>query len=164
MGETRTPTRGANARQPRSSRSGGVSAGEALTVVVPMPPNVTNRRRGSTHWRHAWREKTEYHTTLDAIAAFCSKVTGEGWCGFHIPPEPPAPLARVTLTAHYVLRGAMDDDNAAARAKHLLDWLVRRGYLASDRRTCVRWAAFPEQTVTRKETPRITLTITPVAD
>jgi hypothetical protein len=58
----------------------------------------------------------------------------------------------------------MDDDNAAIRAKPLLDWLVARGYLASDRRTCVRWAAFPTQRVTRKEPARIHLTLTPVTE
>jgi hypothetical protein len=63
-----------------------------------------------------------------------------------------------------VLHGAMDDDNAVARHKWLIDWLVARGFLASDRRTCVRWAAFPTQRVTRKEPARITLTATPTPE
>jgi hypothetical protein len=133
-----------------------------LTLVVPMPPNVTNRSRGSTHWRRAWREKHDYWDQLDVISFGHAPLRGPA--GFHIPAPPPAPFERVSLTAEYVLHGAMDDDNAAARAKHLIDWLVRNRYLASDRRTCVRWAAFPTQRVTRREPARITLTLTPVTE
>jgi hypothetical protein len=164
-------------KQPRATRSlpGGIrglshgpaaqaplSAAGSLIVVVPMPPHVGNTggRGKSRHWSVGNREKRAYHATLDAIAAFCAKVTGAGWCGFVIPPAPAAPLERATVTSHMVLGGAMDDDNAVVRHKALADWLVRRRYLASDRRTCLRWGALPAQTVTRKEPPRITLTLT----
>lgn len=138
-----------------------MTAPAPLVLIVPMPPNVTNRARGSTHWRRAWGSKNSYLAALDTLSAYRERgITTEG-VRFVVPPPPTVPFGRVTLTADYVLRGAMDDDNAAARAKHLLDWLVTRGYLASDRRTCVRWAAFPTQRVTRKEPARITLTLTP---
>jgi hypothetical protein len=96
-----------------------------------MPPHVGNTggRGKSRHWSVGNREKRAYHATLDAIAAFCAKVTGAGWCGFVIPPAPAAPLERATVTSHRVLGGALDD-------------------------------ALPAQTVTRKEPPRITLTLT----
>ena len=141
----------------------------AITFVVPMPPTLTNSGRGrSRHWRHAHAEKLDYWQRLDAIQAV-GKLAGGGWCGFIIPPPPATPLHRVTLSAAMVLRGGMDDENAAARAKPLLDWLVTRGYLATDRRerkkdgASCRWAAFPGQRVTRKldDPPRITLTLTP---
>jgi hypothetical protein len=131
-----------------------------LTLVVPMPPNVTNRSRGSTHWRRAWREKTNYCSMLDYIAAYPPNSDG-GLAGCELPPPPSVPFAHVLVTSDMVLGGAMDDDNAVARHKWLLDWLVAHGYLASDRRTCVRWAAFPTQRVTRKEPARIHLTLTP---
>lgn len=141
-----------------------------LVFVVPMPANVTNRSRGSTHWRRGHREKLDYWEMLDAHAAACR--LGRCIGSLSIPRAPAAPLLRVTLSSSMVLRGGMDDENAAARHKPLVDWLVTRGYLATDRRerkkdgASCRWAAFPEQRVTRKpeDFPRITLTITPVTE
>jgi hypothetical protein len=118
-----------------------------MTLTVPMPPNLANAR---LHWRAKDRERGAYFTRLDVL-----QLTGE------IPPPPAAPLPRATIRAHMTLGAAMDDDNAVARAKWPIDWLVTRGYLASDRRTCLRWEAFPEQTVTRKVPAAITLTLTP---
>ena len=123
---------------------------EALVFTVPMPPNVTNRASGRSHWRVRHNERTAYWELLDGMRV-CR----------HIPQPPPEPIPQAVLASHMVLGGAMDDDNALARHKHLVDWLVRRGYLASDRRTCVRWAGLPEQRVSRKVKPTITLTITP---
>ena len=80
---------------------------------------------------------------------------------FRIPPPPAEPLGRVVVTSHMVLGAAMDDDNAKARHKWLLDWLVNAGYLVSDRRRFLRWTGDPEQTVTRKQAPHIRLTLTP---
>jgi hypothetical protein len=134
-----------------------------LTLVVPMPPNFSNRRgRASTHWRVIHREKLEYWAQLDTLATL--HRFGADQTPYHIPRPPTAPFARATLSSEMVLHGHMDDTNAAGRHKWLEDWLVARGYLASDRRTCVRWAAFPTQRVTRKEPARITLTLTPVTE
>ena len=124
---------------------------EPITITVPMPPTNTNSGAGrSRHWRSMEREKKSYWTSLDERQE----------CGL-IPAPPVSPLQCVTVRSSMVLRGAMDDDNAAARHKWLLDWLVSRGYIASDRRVHCRWEAFPEQRVTRSEPARITLTITP---
>ena len=57
----------------------------------------------------------------------------------------------------------MDDGNALARHKWVEDWLVTRGYIVSDRKSCLTWLGFPEQHVTRKEPPSITVTLTRVA-
>jgi hypothetical protein len=61
------------------------------------------------------------------------------------------------------LGAAMDDDNAAARHKPLLDWLKTRGYIAADRRKCLRWESFPEQIIRRNGHYHIELTITPAS-
>jgi hypothetical protein len=133
----------------------------ALVFVVPMPPNVTNRTRGSTHWRRAWREKHEYWNVLNWLDLVGVAPRGSLFEGCVIPPAPPRPFAAVTISSAMTVRGEHDDDNAVARHKYLIDWLARNGYIASDRRTCVRWAAFPTQTVSRKQPARITLTLTP---
>jgi hypothetical protein len=59
------------------------------------------------------------------------------------------------------LGGAMDDDNAAGRHKWAIDWLRTRGYLASDRRSGLRWERFPDQVVQRDGRYRLVLTLTP---
>lgn len=151
---------------PQAGDTGPQSASGALVLTVPMPEITTNRRHGkSRHWRVLHAEKVAYWDQLDLVAHVSRVRPGplDHGHGLYVPPVPPAPLAAVWLSAEYVLGGAMDDDNAAARAKPLIDWLVKRGYLASDRRTCVRWASFPAQRVTRKEPARITLTLTPRA-
>jgi hypothetical protein len=144
----------------------------ALVFVVPMPPTLTNSGKGrSRHWRAMERELWGYLGTLDGIALVHDSrrqfgparapIGAPEFADCVVPPVPVEPLTAVWLTSDMVLGGAMDDDNAVARHKWLIDWLVARGYLASDRRTCVRWAAFPTQTVSRKQPARITLTLTP---
>jgi hypothetical protein len=135
--------------------------GGALVFVVPMPPRLMNRRGEGSHWRTLHREKLAYWTTLDALASFGARVTGAGWCGFVVPAPPAAPMAQATLGSAMVLGAAMDDDNAMARHKWLVDWLRTRGYIVDDRKRRLTWAGFPEQTVTRKAEPRITLTLSP---
>lgn len=140
----------------------------ALVLVVPMPANVTNRRSGGSHWRTIHAERTRYRESLDALAAICQHGAGDGCHGYVIPPTPPSPLRCVRISSSMLLRGGMDDDNAIARHKPIIDWLVSRGYLATDRRerkkdgASCRWAGLPEQRVSRTEPPRVTLTITPV--
>lgn len=124
-----------------------------LVFDVPMPPTLTNSGKGrSRHWRAVKRERDAYHATLDTLLVVK-----------RIPSPPPAPLAKATIRSAMKLGGAMDDDNAMARHKWLLDWLVTRGYVVSDRRTCLRWLDFPQQTVKRDGDYRIRLELTPVA-
>lgn len=133
-----------------------------LTFVVPMPPTLTNSGKGrSRHWRVLERERKDYWNHLDIVKVVSAHGdrTTRGRL-FTAPPPPPSPLSRAEIASSMVLGGAMDDDNAMARHKWLIDWLVANGYLASDRRTCVRWAGLPEQRVSKKEPARITLTLT----
>lgn len=123
-----------------------------LVFRFPMPPLTTNREHGrSRHWRVGHEEKLTYWAMLDMLVL--TKL---------LPAPPASPFPRVIVASHMTLGGAMDDDNAAARHKWVLDWLRTRGYIATDRRTGLRWAAFPEQSVTRKRAPQIELTVTPV--
>lgn len=120
-----------------------------LVITVPMPPPLTNASGRSRHWRTVHQAKVEYWDTLDLLEA-----------ARQLPARPARPLDRVTIASRMTLGGAMDDDNALARHKWLLDWLVRSKYLAGDRRTNIRWAGFPEQVVTRKAPASIELRIT----
>lgn len=130
-----------------------LNAGPPIVLTVPMPPTVTNSARGrSRHWRALEREKAAYWQQLDNLQLQ----------GMIVPP-PACAYDRVTVRSAMVLGGAMDDDNAAARHKWLLDWLRTRGYITTDRRSGCRWEAFPSQRVTRSEPAHITITLTPVA-
>lgn len=115
-----------------------------MVFCVPLPPNVANSRM---HWRTRQRERRAYEGWLDALL-----LTRQ------LPPVPRIPWARATVRVAMVVGAAMDEDNAVARCKWPLDWIVKAGYLADDRSSNLTWAAFPEQVVSRK-LPR-TLTIT----
>lgn len=123
----------------------------ALTLTVPMPPRLTNGSAMTGHWRGRHARKLAYKRELD-----------ERQQAGLLPPPPARPLTHAILASVMVLGAAMDDDNALARHKVVLDWLVSRGYLAGDSRKHVRWAGLPEQRVTRKAAPSITLTLTSI--
>ncbi|AHG92146.1 hypothetical protein J421_4678 (plasmid) [Gemmatirosa kalamazoonensis] len=137
----------------------GVTA--PLELVVPVPPIVANRAHGSSrHWSAIDRERRTYLEQLDTLAMI-GHAPPAPW---RVPDPPATPMRRALLTSAMVLGGAGDDDGAVSRHKWLIDWLVARCYLASDRRTCVRWGAFPTQRVTRKEPASIRLTLTPIGE
>jgi hypothetical protein len=102
------------------------------------------------------RARRAYQAELDAWLA-----------AGRVPAPPAAPIHRATVRSVMVLAGAMDDDNAIARHKALIDWLVRRGYVATDRRerkrdgASLRWATTPEQVISRSTNPQIIMTVTP---
>jgi len=113
-----------------------------------MPPNLAN---GRMHHMVKHREKKKYWRALD-----------ERQQSGLLPPPPVQPYHRVRIASHMVLRAYMDDDNALARHKWILDWLVTRGYLADDRKQNIEWDALPIQEASRKRIPEITLTLTPL--
>ena len=77
-----------------------------------------------------------------------------------IPSPPKLPFQKVQIRSVMQLGNHMDDDNAMARHKPLLDWLKTRGYIADDRRSVLRWEGFPEQIVKRNGRYSIILTLT----
>jgi hypothetical protein len=121
-----------------------------LVITVPAPPIASNRRHGSSrHWRALEREKRAYWEQL-RLLQLCRQL----------PPPPATPIAKATLRSMMYLGAAMDEDNAVIRHKWPLDWLVRAGYLACDRRKCLRWEGFPEQIIKRDDRYRLVLTFT----
>lgn len=122
-----------------------------ITLVLPMPDSLTNASGKSRHWRTVNRAKKAYWATLDTL-----QMLGT------VPPPPSSPIASATLRSVMHLGAAMDEDNAVARHKWAIDWLRTRGYIATDRRTGLRWEAFPEQIVKRDANYRIELTLTAI--
>lgn len=121
-----------------------------IILTAPMPDNI-NSNKGRTHWRARDRLRKEYFMRLDDLQG----------CGLIRPPD--RILRRVTIRSVMYLGNYMDDDNAVARHKPLLDWLKTRGYIVDDNRKYLRWEGFPEQIVRRNGEYRIELTITEAA-
>jgi hypothetical protein len=117
-----------------------------MTLTLPLPPNMAN---GRMHWRTKDRKRRAY---LEA----CDYTLG-------LPRAPRQPLTSVTLYALMVVWALHDDDNALARLKWAVDWLVTRGYIAGDSRKHIRWVGLPDQIVNRKEAASVTFTITEAA-
>jgi hypothetical protein len=133
-------------------RFGEADMSAPLTLTLPMPPTLTNSGKGrSRHWRALEREKEAYW--LLCLAEKQHK---------RIPPPPATPIHAATLRSTMYLGGHMDEDGAVSRHKWALDWLVTHKYLRTDRRTGLRWEAFPEQIVKRDGNYRLVLTITPL--
>jgi len=119
----------------------------ALVFHLPMPPNLANSRM---HWRTKHGQRQAYERFLTGLLR-----------AQQLPAVPALPLERAVVYAALRLGAHMDDDNAVARCKWPLDWLVKAGYLADDRRKVLQWGAFPSQHVTRKLGPMLTLTLVP---
>lgn len=103
------------------------------------------------HWVVKHRAKQAYAREVYAL-----QMAGK------LPLTPFPSWERVSLRATLVVGNAMDHDNAVSRCKWPIDLLVQLGYLADDRRKNVVWAAFPEQVVSRKLPPSLTLVLGPV--
>lgn len=116
-----------------------------MKITAPLPPNMAN---GRMHWRVKHKAKQEYEEQMTIL-----------WALQRIP-RPPKPLPRrVTITATLYVHNPMDDDNALARLKWLVDWLVNWEYLPGDSRKHIQWAGIPGQVVDRKN-PRVELELT----
>lgn len=121
-----------------------------IRMTVPLPPSLTNSGPGrSRHWRALEREKKAYWNSLD-MRRFARLI----------PPAPPEPMAHAEIRAVLFMWNFMDDDNAMARLKWVVDWLRKRGYFLADDRKHLRYAGMPEQKIDRRE-PRVELTLTP---
>jgi len=121
----------------------GSPADGALLFHLPLPPNLANAR---LHWRVKHAEQARYVRVLDTLLA-----------ARRLPAPPVEPWAHGEVEALLVLGNSMDDDNAMARLKWPVDWLVRRGYLEDDRRRHLTWKGLPHQLLTRKAPPSLHL-------
>ena len=118
-----------------------------MTLTLPLPPNMAN---GRMHWRVKDKKRKAYFALCDHMLA--ARVIEAA--------PPSAPIDGALIAAEMTLANAMDDDNALARLKWPVDWLVTRGYLAGDSRKHLTWTGLPEQRVSRKEPAVGTFVIT----
>jgi hypothetical protein len=125
-----------------------------IRIRFPLPDNVTNRRSGASSWQAKGRELRKFRKAL-----YLRQLVGA------LPPSPDRPLAKVLVSSTMKLGGAMDDDNAVARHKPLLDWLKQKdvGFIIDDRRKYLRWKSFPRQIVQRDGDYWIELTLEEVS-
>lgn len=119
---------------------------EQLVFRFPMPLNLGNSRM---HYMVKHKEKVKYWAMCDLLAK-----------GEILPPPPKKPWDKATISSTMVLGAAMDDGNAMNRHKWVEDWLVTRGYVVDDSKKHLKWAGFPEQRVSRKNEPSITIILT----
>lgn len=115
-----------------------------VKLVLPLPANVANRRM---HWRVKQRKKKAYWNELTnrLYARLIPKP----------PPEAP-PVCRISVKLY--VGNWMDQDNAMARLKWMLDWLAAYDYIADDNPKALKWDGMPEQEIDRSN-PRVELTL-----
>ena len=122
---------------------------EVLTFTFPMPVNLANSRM---HWRVKENHRQAFYAMCDLLLK-----------GKIFPKPPKTPWEKSTIASRMVLGGAMDDSNAMARHKWIEDWLRDRRYIVDDNKKHLKWAGFPEQRVSRKNSPEVEITLTRVA-
>ena len=123
-----------------------------LELQVPVPKaNLGNARFGA--WQVRERKKKAYWRELDLIRG--SHLVPRGWPG-GVTPE------LVELRLHARLWNTMDPDGLVSRAKWMLDWLHRRGYIVDDKPKHLRWKDMPTQVVDRKAPGWFHVTLTVV--
>lgn len=121
--------------------------------VLPLPPNRANDR---SSWRKVHRERAAYLEALYAIqkTGLSLQYTTRSHTvfrrDFEIPDPPAEPHSHVSVTATLYVYNRMDQDNALARLKWPVDWIVEAGYVADDSPEHWSWAGVPEQRIDRK--------------
>lgn len=119
---------------------------KTVTVTFPLPINLANARMH-------WAQKKRHHDAWKMRALVEERA-------LRVRPKHPMARVRVSAVLH-VGRVLMDHDNAVARLKWCLDFLIERGLIVDDGPKFLEWAGFPEQ---RQGNPkRVTLTIEEVA-
>jgi hypothetical protein len=119
----------------------------AMRLCMPLGVNRTNRASGTGHWSTLHRQDERYRDVLDALARMGA-----------FPAPPPAPYSRVRIRVTIYPWAIMDADNAVARAKAAIDWIVRVGYVVDDTPAHLEWSGMPDQVVDR-ECPRLVIRI-----
>lgn len=136
----------------------------SLIITLPLPPNMANARYQG-HWRSKKRRRLQYLDFADATAAILhtarrpKPIGCEQW---RIDAPQITDPARLSFVLYVGNR--MDDDNALARCKWPIDWLVANGYLVDDKPAHCRMT-IPEQIITRKKTEqRVVIIIAPLSN
>lgn len=120
--------------------------GNSITMRLSVPLNLANRRM---HPMAVHRLKKAYWRACDLRQSI------------GLVPAPPAkPWRAAIVRATWHTHNRMDRDNATARLKWVLDWLVTRGYVEDDREENMAVELQPSQ-IDRGD-PHLMLEIQPV--
>ena len=119
---------------------------DTLTFTMPLPDNLANSR---LHWAVKHKRKTAFWLMCDMLRK-----------GKVFPKPPKEPWNKAEIAVHMTLGNTMDTDNAVARCKQAIDWLVTRGYVVDDKPKHLIWAGMPTQRVSRKNAPQLDITLT----
>ena len=114
----------------------------ALVFELPLPTNMAN---GRLHWAVKNKKRQAYLNDCDVI----------NWAIFR---RCFTPFENATATITMRVARLHDHDNAFARCKWAIDWLVSRGVIADDSPKCLSYSGLPTQTIDRKN-PGITITL-----
>lgn len=120
-----------------------------MILVLPLPPNLANSRM---NWARKHRERSAYFVRCDVL-----RLTKQ------IPRVPAVPMPCARISVVLTMPNAMDTDNSVSRCKYPIDWLVANKYLQGDTRRELVWAGMPEQVVSRRAVPSLTITLEPIA-
>jgi hypothetical protein len=113
-----------------------------VKITLPLPPNLANSR---FHWRVKNNKRKAYFETCDILAAVRGFVK-----------EFAAPMPeRVKIKATIYCGGRMDHDNAIARLKWPVDWMVNNDVLENDSPAHLEWVWPIEQVIGRKQQYRV---------
>lgn len=116
-----------------------------MKITLPLPPNMANSR---FHWRVKHNKRTAYFDACGMIAFDRHNAWWvEAWRG--------GPPAKAKVKATIYCGGRMDHDNAIARLKWPIDWLVANGWLVGDKPSQLEWVWPIEQIVKRKQQYRV---------
>lgn len=117
-----------------------------MKITLPLPPNLANSRM---HWRVKQKAKKAYWESCSiysAISCHIREAVADAW-----------PKAKVRATIY--CGGRMDHDNAIARLKWPIDWLVEARVLVGDKPSQLEWHWPIEQVVKRNQEYRVVLEI-----
>ena len=121
-----------------------------MKITLPLPPNMANSRM---HWRVKQNRKKAYWEACSIYSVIEAHI-------YEAMADPPA-KAKVRATIY--CGGRMDHDNALARLKWPIDWLVEGKILVGDKPSQLEWHWPVEQVVKRKQQYRVEFEITEAA-
>lgn len=127
-----------------------VSAPEAITITLPIPP-VAVRPNGRSHWRAKAKavKVMKSHAGCEAISIATFNLRWKDMpCWTH---------ARVRYDWYHPTKRLLDRDNIIGSCKAYLDGIVSAGVLADDNGVTLE----PVGRFVDKDNPRVEITITP---
>lgn len=113
-----------------------------MKITLPLPPNMANSRM---HWRVKQKAKKAYWESCGLRSVIEAPIYALA--------ADPYPKAKVKATIY--CGGRMDHDNAIARLKWPIDWLVEAKILIGDNPSQLEWDWPIKQVIKRDNNYRV---------